>query len=177
MLFVIASLTSCRTMYCDGYDLSDFRAISYRKGDVLTYVSDKSDTIDLEVTKFYNRGPYTEKVYMDTECEMDIYYQTETKNDISIKEHYLSLSIYEVKVQIGKDKDFFFNSCNSNSEILDTVYNGKHCWMFIKKDATSRFSRVVRMEYRGIIEFHDKVTGLTWRLIERKDENSPNGNT
>jgi hypothetical protein len=168
-LLSVLCLTSCITAKCPGYELNDFRVISFRYGDTLTYVSNQLDTIHLIVNDFHCKGSYEFSSYPDYECDFDTYYQTDIKNDISIKEHIT----YGMSVQFCKDNEYKINSGNYikkgdyEMEVLDTVFNGISCQKYFVKDLSfnRRINTFVKVDFCGIIEFHDKVTGLTWVQI------------
>ena len=92
LLLVMCIVNSCITARCHGYDLNDYRYISFRLGDTLTYVSNKSDTIHLVVIDFFSKGYYEFKAPPDYRCDLDTYYQTDTKQGISIKEHIMYIT-------------------------------------------------------------------------------------
>jgi len=165
-LLSVLCLTSCVTAKCPGYDLNDFRLISFRQGDTLTYVSNQLDTIHLIVKDFYSKGYYEFSSYPDYECDLDTYYQTNIENDISIKEHIT----YGMSVQFCNDDEYKITSGNYTKkddyemEVSDTVFNNISCKKYLVKDLSSnrRITTFVKMDFCGVIEFQDKVTGLTW---------------
>ena len=166
LLLVMCIVNSCITARCPGYDLNDYRYISFRLGDTLTYVSNKSDTIRLVVIDFFSRGYYEFKAVPDYECNLDTYYQTDTQQGISIKEHIVSIT----SVQFCTDKAYLKydepkDDCEK--EELDTVINGLSYRKYVVRDISGerRIDRYIKLDYRGIIEFHDKSTGLTWKQI------------
>ena len=159
-------VNSCITARCHGYDLNDYRYISFRLGDTLTYVSNKSDTIHLVVIDFFSRGYYEFKAPPDYECNLDTYYQTDTQQGISIKEHimYITGARFcndKAYLKAGESKD------DCEKEELDTVINGLSYRKYVVRDISGerRIDRYIKLDYRGIIEFHDKSTGLTWKQI------------
>lgn len=168
-LFSILCLTSCITAKCPGYDLNDFRLISFRQGDTLTYISNQLDTIDFIVNDFYSKGYYEFSSYPDYECDLDTYYQTDIKNDISIKEHIT----YGMSVQFCNDNEYKITSSNYTKEndykieVSDTVFNDMSCKKYFVKDMSfnRRIVTFIKMDFCGIIKFYDKVTGLTWIRI------------
>ena len=52
-------------------------------------------------------------------------------------------------------------------EESDTVINGLSYRKYVVRDISGerRIDRYIKLDYRGIIEFHDKSTGLTWKRI------------
>lgn len=166
LLLVICIVNSCITARCPGYDLNDYRYISFRLGDTLTYVSNKSDTIHLVVIDFFSRGYYEFKAPPDYEYNLDTYYQTDTQQGISIKEHIM----YITGARFCNDKAYLKadepkDDCEK--EELDTVINGLSYRKYVVRDISGerRIDRYIKLDYRGIIEFHDKSTGLTWKQI------------
>ncbi|NDW13670.1 hypothetical protein D0T50_12325 [Bacteroides sp. 214] len=165
----IFCLASCITAKCPGYDLSDFQQISFRKGDTLTYVSNQLDTIRLNVSDFHTKGPYEFSSYPDYECDYDTYYQTAVQNGISIKEHIT----YNMSIKFCDDNEYevtFSDHTEKNNykvEVTDTLLNGTICDKYLIKDLSfnRRIDACIKVDFCGIIEFHDKVTDLTWRQI------------
>jgi hypothetical protein len=165
----VLCLTSCITAKCPGYDLNDFRQISFRKGDTLTYVSNQLDTIHLIVNDFYSKGYYEFSSYPDYECDYDTYYQTNIENDISIKEHVT----YGMSVKFCNDNEYKITSGNYikkndyEMEVSDTVFDGISCKKYLVKDLSfnRRINTFVKVDFCGIVEFYDKVTSLTWTQI------------
>lgn len=167
--FSILYLSSCVTAHCPGYDLNDFRLISFRQGDTLTYTSNRLDTIHLIVNNFYSRGYYEFSSYPDYECDLDTYYQTNMKNDISIKEHIT----YGMSIQFCNDNEYKITSGNYTKkddyemEVSDTIFNDISCKKYFVKDLSSnrRITKFIKMDFCGIIEFYDEITELTWIQI------------
>lgn len=166
LLLVMCIVNSCITARCPGYDLNDYRYISFRLGDTLTYVSNKSDTIHLVVIDFFSKGYYEFKAPPDYECDLDTYYQTDTKQGISIKEHIM----YITGARFCNDKAYLRDDepkDDCEKEESDTVINGLSYRKYVVIDISGerRIDRYIKLDYRGIIEFHDKSTGLTWKQI------------
>jgi len=167
---VILCLTSCITARCPGYDLNDFQLISFRNGDTLTYVSNQLDTIYLIVTNFYSKGYYEFSSYPDYECDLDTYYQTDIKNEISIKEHIT----YGMSVQFCNDNEYkialgnYTKKDDYRVEVLDTIFNDISCKKYLVEDLSynRRINKFVKVDFCGIIEFQDEATGLTWVQIK-----------
>ena len=162
-------LTSCIRAKCPGYDLNDFQLISFRKGDTLTYISNQLDTIHLIVNDFYSKGYYEFLTYPDYKCDYDTYYQTNIEADISIKEHIT----FGMKVKFCNYNAYWIASGNYmkkddyEMEISDTVFNNIALKKYFVKDLSfnRRINTFVKVDFCGIIEFQDKVTGLTWRQV------------
>lgn len=169
VFFLILCLISCVTAKCPGYDLDDYRLVSYRYGDTLIYVSNQLDTIHLVVNNFYSRGSYEFSSYPDYDCDLDTYYQTNIQNDISIKEHIT----YGMSVQFCNDNEYKIASGNYirkddyEMEVSDTVLNGNLAKKYLVKDLSfnRRINRFVKIDFCGVTEFHDKDTKLTWTQI------------
>lgn len=170
VLFSTLCLTSCITASCPGYDLNDFRLISFRQGDTLTYVSNQLDTILLIVNDFHSKGPYKFSSYPDYECDLDTYYQTNIKDDISIKEHIT----YGMSVQFCNDNEYKITSGNYikkddfEMEVQDTVFNNISGKKYLVKDLSDRrrINTFIKVDFCGVVEFHDKVTGLAWKQLK-----------
>jgi predicted nucleic-acid-binding Zn-ribbon protein len=167
IILLALSMTSCIKAKCPGYDLNDFRDISFRGGDTLTYISSQSDTICLIVNDFYSRGAYEFSSYPDYECDFDTYYQTDIKENISIKEHIT----YGISVQFCNDKEYKITSGNYTQKdnyemyVSDTVINDISYKKYFVKDLLSnrRINKFIKLDFCGITEFYDKATGLTWK--------------
>jgi hypothetical protein len=135
----------------------------------LTYVSNQLDTIHLIVNNFYSKGYYEFSSYPDYECDLDTYYQTGIKDDISIKEHITC----GMSVQFCNDSEYRITSGNYTKkddyemEVSDTIFNDISGKKYFVKDLSNkrRINTFVKVDFCGIIEFYDKVTGLTWRQI------------
>ena len=166
LLLVMCIVNSCITARCHGYDLNDYRYISFRLGDTLTYVSNKSDTIHLVVIDFFRKGYYVFKAVPDYRCDLDTYYQTDTQQGISIKEHIM----YITGARFCNDKAYLRDDepkDDCEKEESDTVINGLSYRKYVVRDISGerRIDRYIKLDYQGIIEFHDKSTGLTWKQI------------
>ena len=166
LLLVMCIVNSCITARCHGYDLNNYRYISFRLGDTLTYASNKSDTIHLVVIDFFSRGYYEFKAPPDYECNLDTYYQTDTRQGISIKEHIM----YITGARFCNDKAYLRDDepkDDCEKEESDTVINGFSYRKYVVRDISGerRIDRYIKLDYQGIIEFHDKSTGLTWKQI------------
>jgi hypothetical protein len=168
-LFPVLCLTACITAKCPGYDLNDFRLISFRLGDTLIYVSDQLDTILLVVNDFYSKGYYEFSSYPDYECDLDTYYKTDTKRDMAIKEHIT----YGMSIQFCNDYEYqitfgnYIKKGDYEMEVSDTTLNDLSCRKYFVKDLSfkRRINSFVKVDFCGIIEFHDKITDLTWRQV------------
>lgn len=174
-------LPSCAK--CPGFSLNNYREISYRNKDTLIYYSDKlgtKDSLTLFVEDFYGSG---ESEYflnlMDLECWYDAYYQTNDVEGTSIREYVEFTGLFEMEVQIGHDIYPFnlkyYN--NNNTTVIDSINNFSvtysyvfihrkkyYCWTLNDLSGNRRFDSFTKMEFKGIIEFHDKETGKTWIL-------------
>ena len=169
ILLLVLCLTSCIKAKCPGYDLNDFYTIPFRYGDTLTYISNQFDTIHLIVNDFYSRGAYEFTSYPDYDCDLDTYYQTDIKNGISIKEHIT----YGISVQFCNDVSYKTTSSNYtekdnykvevSSITVDNILVRKY--FVTDLSFNRRIDRFTKIDTYGIIEFHDKTTGLTWKQI------------
>lgn len=173
--------TSCRMpRYCDGFDLQNHKDITFRDNDTITYYSENSGTMDslfLCVSDFFYTEPYEYfefSIMPDFVCCPEAYYQTAEIAGFSIREHFSECN--DMAVQIGNDNYSFslgyFNSVKTDTVGTDysitysfvMVDQKKHfCWTLNDLSGTRRFDSFTKMEYRGIVEFHDKETGKIWR--------------
>lgn len=116
------------------------------------------------MTEFYSRGPYSDHgIFMDYECDYDTYYQTDCVDGISIRQTYE----LDIGIKIGNDE--YPESMNSHAVTFastDIIYRGCVCEKRVVTDLTNnkRFAKYVFMEFRGVIEFYDRLTGLPWKL-------------
>ena len=96
------------------------------------------------------------------------------ENGLSIKEHLKE----DMHITIGRDKEFCFFMIGASGKIMvpndfkieasDTLFNGQSCLKYVITDLTQqrRFSRVVKMDYCGIIEIYDRKTQLMWKEVK-----------
>lgn len=175
ILISTVSLVSCITARCPGFDMGDFRYISFRKGDSLMYVSNKSDTISLVVNQFFTRGPYSFCSPPDYECDLDTYYQTDTDTTYGL---FLYEAInYEVgegltpknmNYKFGDDVEYkgSYTETFFKMEVSDTIVNNVTYLKYVMTDRSQekRISSFVKVDSLGIVEFRDKSTGLIWKL-------------
>lgn len=169
------------TRFCPGFDMNDYRFVSFRTNDTLRYVSNNTTTIDsliLFVTDFYCDEPYEFTNYSispDYDCETEAYYQTNIINGISIWEHQQG---YAIDVQLGSDlySFSFTHYVNPHTDTIDSdhVYSqdkievdGIECFTHTITDLSGnrRFDSFTKIESVGIIRFHDKKTGKEWKLL------------
>ena len=185
LLFIVSLLsivfTSCRmTLYCYGFDLQNYKDLSFRNNDTITYFSDNLGTLDtlvLCVSDFFYTEPYefTEiTIAPDYECCPEAYYQTDEIASISIREHLIECN--EMAVQIGDDLYSLYLSHfdHTNTQTYTSGYSVTYFYVTIDEEkqfgwkvsdtsGNRRFDSFTKMEYRGIIEFHDKKTGKIWK--------------
>ena len=152
LLLVMCIVNSCITARCHGYDLNDYRYISFRLGDTLTYVSNKSDTIHLVVIDFFSKGYYEFKAPPDYRCDLDTYYQTDTQQGISIKEHIM----YITGARFCNDKAYLRDDepkDDCEKEESDTVINGLSYRKYVVRDISGerRIDRYIKLDYQCII--------------------------
>lgn len=185
LLFTVSLLsivfTSCRmTRYCYGFDLQNYKDLAFRNNDTITYFSDNLGTLDtlvLCVSDFFYTEPYefTEiTIAPDYECCPEAYYQTDEIASISIREHLIECN--EMAVQIGDDLYSLYLSHfdHTNTQTYTSGYSVTYFYVTIDEEkqfgwkvsdtsGNRRFDSFTKMEYRGIIEFHDKKTGKIWK--------------
>ena len=159
--------------HCPGYDTTNKERIPYRLGDSVVYVSNLNDTLILDVDDFYAEGPssFTSFPVMDVFCNPECYYKMLSRSDpqITIKEtQTVNMSIcfcedtpYE-QVVFHRPPSYV-NSYFEYEIFVDDDY-------IIRVNDLSNKRRInsfIKAPYRGIIEFHDKQTGLVWTQIEK----------
>lgn len=186
LLLVMVNLLSIMVMscrmprYCYGFDLQDHKDITFRDNDTITYFSDNQgtrDTLVLCVSDFFYTEPYEYSeisIAPDYECCPEAYYQTVEIAGVSIREHLSGCN--EMTVQIGND--FYSFALGYFSQADTATYtsgysvissyvtineDNRFCWKVNDTSGTRRFDSFTKMEYRGIVEFHDKQTGKTWK--------------
>ncbi|KWW24045.1 MAG: hypothetical protein F082_2021 [bacterium F082] len=185
LLFTVSLLsilfTSCRLpRYCDGFDLQNHKDIAFRNNDTITYFSDNlgtKDSLILCVSDFFFTEPYefTEiSIAPDYECCPEAYYQTNEIASVSIREHLIGCR--DMEVQIGNDLYSFtlgyFDHIDTSTyttgisviSFYVTINEEKlFCWKVSDTSGNRRFDSFTKMEYKGIVEFHDKQTGKIWK--------------
>lgn len=185
LLFSVSLLsivfTSCRMpRYCYGFDLQNHKDIAFRNNDTITYYSDNLGTLDtlvLCVSDFFYTEPhefYEISIAPDYECCPEAYYQTSEIASISIREHLIGCN--ELSVQIGDDLYSFtlghFNHIDtvtytSGFSVISfyiTINEEKRfSWKVSDTSGNRRFDSFTKMDYNGIVEFHDKQTGKIWK--------------
>jgi len=172
MLLGICYFVICSCKYnCPGYDKSDRLLISFRQNDTIIYISNTSDTIKLLVfNEYFEEKKYFRGLYMDVECNPLAYYEAlDSNTSIYLKESHdwqLSVIFCEDKpykgITFDKENDF---KCikTTNKKIGENFYP----FVFEIEDLSSqrRIDRFTKVDFYGIVEFHDKKTGLTWMQI------------
>lgn len=173
-------LSSCRfPHYCPEFDMEDRELITFRENDTIWYYSDNTTTKDslaLCVLKFYRNEPYEfYSSFPDADCMYEVYYQTDEVNGVFIRERLHGC--LDLDVQIGNDIYSFGPVSYVLSNHTDTVASDYiltssfvmidniryNYWILQDLLGTRRFDSFTKMEYRGIIEFHDKKTGKIWK--------------
>jgi len=164
------SLSSCKTYICPEFDdsLLDKQWIPFYLNDSIYYSSNANDTLMFVVIRYKVEDPV--KYQNSKECFYPSSYSTNEINGISISESSNSLS-----VSFGNDKEYYNpwwtgiveNDNRSHSE-SNKEFNGViYSFVFEVEDLSGnrRIDRFVKAGYHGIIEFHDKDTGLTWTQV------------
>ena len=177
---LLVMISSCQfPQYCPGYDMNDYKIISFRNNDTINYYSDNletKDSLSLIVFDFYNQGEYeTTSNYPDFECYYDVFYQTNNIGGISIKEHLFESN--KMEVTIGNDEYSFYLGyfTTTQTEICESNYNITYsyviiddtkcfCWTLNDLSGNRRFDSFTKMENKGVVEFHDKQTDRVWKL-------------
>jgi hypothetical protein len=177
ILFIIIGIlqNSCVcTYYCPGYDTSDKSSISFRLNDSITYISNVNDTVSFIVTDFYADGPSEKRsCYPDVQCCDGAYYSTNKVNGIYIKEENTGCNY---RISFCDDK--IFESALWHSHIIDgdmsilqnqdTVVAGiNYSQVCVVQDLSGerRIDKFILLKYYGVLQFHDKQTGLTWTQL------------
>jgi hypothetical protein len=161
---------SCKSKGCPEFDLLDKSIISFRLNDTIYYKSDMNDTLILVVFDFYAeeaRDGEWDIVYWEEDCYPSASYITNENRGISIKES----SNIGLTVSFCVDKEYFLWGKEEieNDRRMQFVSNGQingiaYSYIIEVEDLSSqrRIDRFIKVENYGIIEFHDRDTGLTW---------------
>ena len=189
-VLIAVAFTSCYMARCPGFNLDDHRYVPYRYNDTLYYYSDnleelnKQDSIVLVVVDFDSGESYEFYTYApDVECGYEVYYQTNEIDGISIKEYVCTPN--DAVIQIGDDiypsNRLALSNKPDTTYLHDSTYNFRmisfpimkdnikyQCWTMEDLTGNYRFDSFTKMEYKGIVEFHDKQTGKTWRLKDQE---------
>lgn len=165
------SLSSCKSKFaCPEFDVSllNKEEISFLLNDTIYYSSNTNDTLMFIVVDFIVKAPVVLSG-RNKECYYPASYSTNEINGISINEiDYWNFSF-------GDDKEYIFpwwtgivENDNKCQYTKDKEFNGVvYSFVFEAEDLSGnrRIDRFVKVANRGIIEFHDKATGLTWRQV------------
>ena len=174
IFFLICSVfVSCK-YHCPGYDTNDKNRIPFRLGDSVVYVSNLNDTVIFDVNDFYADAPSsftTGFPVMDIECGDKCYYQMISKSNLqlTIKE----TETRSMEICFGTDKPYtqiVFHRPPSyvNSDFKYEVFVNADDVITVKDlSGQRRIDSFIKVPFRGITEFHDKQTGLTWTQIEK----------
>ena len=178
IFLVMTIMSSCVHAVCPGYDMENYLYITFRKNDTIRYYSYNTtvtDSLVFRVVDFYKNEPYEFYSYPDYDCFYDVYYKTNEVDGIFVREHLEGMSM---EVQIGDDVYLFDLIDLFPSDKIDTVaLDYSVTCSFVMIDSTKfnyytlqdltgnrRFDSFTKMEYRGIVEFHDKQTGKLWKM-------------
>ncbi|MDR3244938.1 MAG: hypothetical protein LBT50_00715 [Prevotellaceae bacterium] len=153
---------------CQGYDVSDKSIVAFRQNDTIVYISDKQDTLRLVVINFYAEdASETKGFYTTYDCRPEAYYSTKESRGISIKEKHT----WDIQIFFCTDKQYDILWASEKSHDLMVEYTQDkeiqgviYSFVWEVKDMSNqrRIDRFIKVSNHGIIEFHDKITGLTW---------------
>ena len=167
-------LLSCgREYHCPGYDINDKNGIAFRLGDSVMYLSNLNDTLIFDVDDFYAEEPSSYKLgfLMEGHCTPECYYKMTSRNNLkmTIKE----TQTWSLEICFGEDRPyeqvvFHFppKHVNSYSEYEVSV-NKDYITTVNDLSGKRNIDSFIKAPFRGITEFHDKQTGLTWTQIEK----------
>lgn len=163
---------SC-TYHCPGYDTNNKNLVPFRLGDSVVYVSNLNDTVIFDVDDFYTEGPSSFKGFaMDVDCCPECYYQMTSRSNLqlTIKE----TETWSMEIRFGEDRPYAQvvyhrppRYENSHFE-YEVFVNADHVITVNDLSGKRHISSFVKAPYRGIVEFYDKQTGLTWTQTETK---------
>ena len=172
---IIIGLVSCK-YECPGYDLNDKSGIAFRLGDSVVYVSNNNDTLTFVVDDFYAEGPNSWRGFaMDIDCSPKCYYEmtslsnpqmiikeTQTwKLDISFCNDKLYDNVVFIRNNVTKH-DFDYEIIGNYQRDTITFYGVIKVNDLSGQRDIDNFMKAINY---GIIEFHEKRTGLTWTQI------------
>jgi hypothetical protein len=171
-IMVLNMIFASCTYHCPGYDINDKNQIPFRLGDSVMYVSNLNDTAIFDVDDFYAEGPNSWKGFaMDVDCRPECYYHMTSGSNLqlTIKER----QTWSMEIRFGEDRPYsqvvyHLPSGNVNSHYEFETFVNKPDYVTTVNDLSGkrRVSSFVKAPFRGIIEFKDKQTGLTWTQIE-----------
>jgi alpha-amylase/alpha-mannosidase (GH57 family) len=185
LLTLYASFSSCKHP-CPGYDANDKSIIPFRLDDEILYRSDNGDELILIVTDYYITQPHEIKVFApDYGCIANSYYIAMDEGSTMQIEEDHELTNYNFTDKIASSLTITFNDTDiyNNvgtvyeydvkmdymfSEEVDAIRDGfKYNKLWIIRDTSGNRSidYFVKGTHHGIIEFHDKVTDLTWKQV------------
>jgi len=165
------SLSSCKTKFvCPEFDVSllNKEEISFLLNDTIYYSSNTKDTLMFIVVGFNVEDPILFR--KEKACYYPASYTTNEINGISINEK----SAFWC-VSFGNDKEYNFPWLTGIVENDNKSYFAENkeynfvVYSFVLEvedlSGNRRIDRFIKVANHGIIEFHDKTTGLTWRQI------------
>jgi hypothetical protein len=163
---------SCGEYQCPGYDINYKSKIPFRLGDSVVYVSNLNDTVVFDVDDFYAEGPTTlKKSFARQGCSPKCYYQMTSRSNLqmAIKE----TDTWSLEVCFGENKPYtqvVFHRPpryeNSHFE-YEVFVNADYVITVNDLSGERRINSFIKAPFLGIIEFHDRQTGLTWTQIEK----------
>jgi len=170
----IYSITVVSCKYnCPGYDTTDKSNIPFEQNDTIYYISNANDTIKLLVFNTYFEGASSSRgLAMDYECSPTAYYEAiDDKTGVYIKEqHVRVMSVFfnkdteykNISYDIENDMKCKFTTDKKIGEIIYSFV-----WEVEDLSGNRRIDKFIKVGFHGILEFHDKETGLTWTQIIR----------
>ena len=162
------AIISCK-YNCPEYNVSDKSIIPFIKNDTITYISNANDTIKLLVfNAYFEEAKSWRGLAMDYECHPLAYYEAGEGKETGIyikEQHDWQVSIFFCEdmpykgITFDKENDM---KCigTTNKEIGENVYS----FVLEIEDLSGqrRIDKFIKVDFYGILEFHDKATGLTW---------------
>ena len=127
------------------YDIDDFQDHNFKrlkKGEFITVFFFNKDTIDQNDWFYIRESTFSpdSQVTFGKDKGYDLFSASEVKNDL--RQHF-----------------------TENKQINGITYSG--VWEVEDLSVKRRINRFVKVDYHGIIEFHDKQTGLTWTQVNK----------
>jgi len=169
IIILITIFASC-TYHCPGYDISQKQMIPFRLCDSVVYVSNLNDTLLFVVDDFYAEGPssFRSGPVMDVDCRPECYYKMASISNLPmiIKE----TDTWSMEICFGeggtyKQVVFHLPSGYISSLGYESFVDSDYIIRVNDLSGNRRINSFVKAPFRGIIEFHDKQTGLTWTQI------------
>ena len=178
-LFLLG-VSSCKYT-CESFPAAERRWVPYEVADTIVY-SNGSDALQFEVVdSYFNESTSTRGLFMDIECSIEAFYQTNEVGSYQILEHYGAdfRGIFEVRFSDKDIFNFFLTQDSYENDSISTVYSTdtlinevRYSEVYVVRknnmDPESRISLIVKAANEGIISFYDQQNNVTWEKLDRQ---------